>query len=45
MKDYWTTGEVLELTKEKYNVEYSQKQIGMILHNFNMCHSKPHVLD
>ena len=44
-KDYWTTREVLELIKEKYGVEYSQKQIGVILHNFNMYHSKPYVLD
>jgi Transposase and inactivated derivatives len=39
-KDYWTTREVLELIKEKYDVEYSQKQIGVILHSFNMYHSK-----
>jgi putative transposase len=39
-KDYWTTREVLELIKEKYGVEYSQKQIGVILHSFNMYHSK-----
>jgi putative transposase len=44
-KDYWTTREVLELIKEKYDVEYSQKQIGVILHSFNMYHSKPYVLD
>lgn len=44
-KDYWTTREVLELIKEKYGVEYSQKQVGVILHNFNMYHSKPYVLD
>ena len=44
-KDYWTTREVLELIKEKYGVEYSQKQIGVILHSFNMNHSKPYVLD
>lgn len=45
VKDYWTTREVLELIKEKYCVEYSQKQIGVILHSFNMYHSKPYVLD
>jgi len=44
-KDYWTTREVLELIKEKYGVEYSQKQIGVILHSFNMYHSKPYTLD
>ena len=44
-KDYWTTREVLELIKEKYDVEYSQKQIGVILHNFKMYHSKPYTLD
>ena len=44
-KDYWTTREVLELIKEKYGVEYSQKQVGVILHSFNMHHSKPYVLD
>ncbi len=44
-KDYWTTREVLELLKEKYGIEYSQKQIGVILHSFNMHHSKPYVLD
>jgi len=35
----------LELVKEKYGVEYSQKQIGVILHSFNMYHSKPYTLD
>ena len=44
-KDYWTTREVLELIKEKYGVKYSQKQIGVILHSFNMYHSKPYTLD
>ena len=44
-KDYWTTREVLELIKEKYGVEYSQKQIGVILHRFKMYHSKPYTLD
>lgn len=44
-KDYWTTKGVLELIKEKYSVQYSQKQVGVILHNFNMYHSKPYVLD
>jgi transposase len=44
-KDYWTTKGVLELIKEKYGVQYSQKQVGVILHSFNMYHSKPYVLD
>jgi putative transposase len=44
-KDYWTTREVLELIKEKYGIEYSQKQIGVILHSFKMHHSKPYALD
>ncbi len=44
-KDHWTTREALELIKEKYGVEYSQKQVGVILHSFNMYHSKPYTLD
>ncbi|MDD4749880.1 MAG: IS630 family transposase [Methanosarcinaceae archaeon] len=44
-KDYWTTREVLKLIKEKYNVDYSLKQIGVILHSFNMYYSKPYTLD
>jgi putative transposase len=44
-KDYWTTRGVLELVKEKYGVEYSQKQIGVILHNLNMYHSKTYTLE
>jgi transposase len=44
-KDYWTTREVWELIKEKYGVEYSQKQVGVILRNFNMYHSKPYPFD
>ena len=44
-KDYRTTREVLELIKEKYDVEYSQKQIGVVLHNFKMYHSKPYTLE
>lgn len=44
-KVYWTTREVMELIKEKYGIEYSQKQIGVILHSFNMYHSKPYTFD
>ena len=44
-KDYWTTREVMELIKEKYGVEYSQKQIGVILHSFNMYHLKPYTIN
>ncbi len=43
-KDYWTTRSVLEIVKEKYGVEYSQKQIWVILHNFKY-HSKPYTLN
>ena len=44
-KDYRTTREVWELIKEKYGVEYSEKQVAIILHNFNMYHSKPYPFD
>ncbi len=44
-KDYWTTREVWDLIKEKYSVEYSEKQVGVILRNFNMYHSKPYPFD
>ena len=44
-KDHWTTREVMELIKEYYDVEYTLKQIGVILRNFGMRYSKPYVLD
>jgi transposase len=34
-----------QLIKEKYGIEYSQKQVGVILHSFNMYHSKPYTFD
>jgi transposase len=40
-----TRREVLELIKEKYDVKYSQKQIGVILHSFNTYHSKPYTFE
>jgi hypothetical protein len=32
-------------SKGKYGVEYSQKQIGVMLQRFNIYHSKAYVLD
>jgi transposase len=44
-KDHWTTREVMELIKEKFGIEYTLKQIGIILKNFGMRYSKPYVFD
>jgi transposase len=44
-REYWTTREVMELIKENFGIEYTLKQIGIILKNFGMRYSKPYVLD
>lgn len=45
LKNHWATNEVRNLIKQEYNVEYSTKQIRLILKKFGMKYSKPYPLD
>jgi len=44
-RDDWTTGEVRKLIKGKYGVEYTLKQIRVILRKFGMKCGKPYPRD
>lgn len=44
-RDDWTTEEVRELVFNKFNIEYTQKQIRVILKNFGMKLAKPYPHD
>jgi len=44
-RDDWTTGEIKRLIKERYNVEYTLKQIRVILGRFGMKCGKPYPKD
>ncbi len=44
-KDNWTTDEVRNLIKKEFNVEYTLKQIRIILRNYGMIYAKPYVRD
>lgn len=44
-RDNWTTREVRDLIWEKFNVEYSLKQVREILKSLGMRYVKPYVLD
>lgn len=44
-REYWTTQEIRELIKEKFNTQYSQQQIRRILRDFGMILSKPYPQD
>jgi putative transposase len=44
-RDDWTTGEVRKLIKGKYGVEYTLKQIRVILKKFGMKCGKPYPRD
>ena len=44
-RDDWTTGEIKRLIKERYNVEYTLKQIRVILRKFGMKCGKPYPKD
>ncbi len=40
-RDDWTTEEIRKLISKEFDVEYTQKQIRIILRNFGMNFSKP----
>ncbi|ADI73547.1 ISA1083-3 transposase [Methanohalobium evestigatum Z-7303] len=44
-RSLWTTNEVRQLVIQKYGVEYSLKQIRIIMIQFGMKHSKPYTYD
>jgi putative transposase len=44
-RDDWTTGEIKELIREEFDVEYTLKQVRVILRGFKMKFSKPYPRD
>jgi len=44
-RDDWTTKEVKNLIKERFGVEYSSKQVGIILRNLGLKFGKPYPHD
>jgi putative transposase len=44
-RDDWTTGEIRELIREEFDVEYTLKQIRIILKGFKMKYGKPYPHD
>jgi putative transposase len=44
-RDDWSTKEVQELVLKEFNVEYTTKQILVILRKFGMRHAKPYTHD
>lgn len=44
-KDLWYLGDVVDLIRTKFDVEYSERQVRRILKGFNMKHAKPYQVD
>jgi putative transposase len=44
-RDDWTTKEVRELIKDRFDVEYSQRHVSRLLKSFGMKYSKPYQQD
>jgi putative transposase len=44
-RDDWTTGEIKEFILEEFDVEYTLKQVRVILRGFNMKFGKPYQRD
>lgn len=44
-KDLWYLGDIVELIKTKFGVEYSERQVRRILKAFKMKHAKPYQVD
>ena len=44
-KDLWYLGDIVDLIKTKFNVEYSERQVRRILKGFKMNHAKPYQID
>ena len=44
-RDDWTTNEVREYIKSAFGVEYTLKQVRIILRNFGMRYAKPYTRD
>ncbi len=44
-KDLWYLGEIMDLIKTRFGVEYSERQVRRILKSFRMKHAKPYQVD
>ncbi|MCS7307480.1 MAG: IS630 family transposase, partial [Aquificaceae bacterium] len=44
-RDYWTTAQVKQLIREKFNIEYSDAHIRRILRAFGLLYIKPYPID
>ena len=44
-KDLWYLGDVVDLIRTKFDVEYSERQVRRILKGFKMKHEKPYQVD
>ena len=44
-KDLWYLGDVVDLIRTKFGVEYSERQVRRILKGFKMKHAKPYQVD
>ena len=44
-KDLWYLGDIVDLIRTKFNVEYSERQVRRILKSFKMNHAKPYQID
>ena len=44
-KDLWYLGDVVDLIRTKFGVEYSERQVRRILKGFSMKHAKPYQID
>ena len=41
----WSTGEVMNVIRSRYNIDYSMRQVSRILGKFRMHHAKPYPHD
>jgi putative transposase len=44
-KDLWYLGDVIDLIRTEFDVEYSERQVRRILKGFKMKHAKPYQVD
>ncbi len=44
-KDLWYLGDVVDLIRTEFDVEYSERQARRILKGFRMKHAKPYQVD
>ena len=44
-KDLWYLGDIEDLIKSRFGIEYSERQVRRILKSFKMKHAKPYQVD